>query len=1080
MSHPSQIVWLKSRLGAQISELTVQGDRPLWLDDPSCAYVTLSEQHQLFCVDVAARGRREPLARCPAGQVLFGLDPIGSAAGGVLLLSGVAGSAVWRFPRAALDSLQGERERLAALYDGWVELLLATLPAAPIPDARIAVEAGQTILVEDDRALAARAGQVVWVAPRELRVYLGLTAAEDRVPGGARARAEDAGGCPDRAERVVQAGADAHSSRLLLQRAITTATNSGMLCATGRCWPLTSTHWLQCAPETLRVWSTAQLLAADPNAHFVAELQAFVTVLASRRGADRRSERERRATAARGAERAGLSAALRELAAVDRGERVATAAISGDPLASAHGFIASWLGLPAAVLAPPTGTAVRQLDLGYAQPPRADAARSRRLTSDASMRRDSAGILAAGLHERAVRAREGAAGKPAVDSAGATERAAEAYARAQTALMRATALRARPVKLGARFWEHDAGALLAFSRADGRPVALLPRGRGYQLLDPHDGAARPVDDALAAQLHGEAHQFYRTLPARPLGALELLRFAARAVARDLALVLSIGLAAGLLATSIPLLTGQLFDRIIPGAERGLLIQLLWMLLGCYAGSFLFDGVRGLALLRVQARIDTALEAAIWDRLLRLPLPFFRGYSAGDLTARVLGIGALRDILSDAALTGLLAGVFSLWNVALLCWIDPWLALPALGCVLLAAAGAAGAVYFELQQRRRVSELDGQIRGLLLQLFSGIAKLRAAGAEQRAFFGWARLFARRRDAGLAAEQIGLRVAVAESAFSLSCSLLLYWIASRAAQPLSTGAFLAFNAGFAALLRALLEFIAACRQGLQAIPLYERARPILSSSLESQGASGAALALAGGVEISHVSFRYAKSAPLVLDDVCLRVEPGEFVAIVGASGSGKSSLLRILLGFEAPDEGGVFYEGQALTGLDVRALRQQIGVVLQHSQVMPGDLYSNIVGSTGRTLADAWRAARQACLDQDIEAMPMGMHTVLSAGGGSLSGGQRQRLLIARALAAQPKILLFDEATSALDNRTQAAIRDSLDALRVTRIVIAHRLSTIRNADRIVVMERGRVLEVGPYDALLAAGGAFSRLARRQLV
>jgi ATP-binding cassette subfamily C protein len=324
-------------------------------------------------------------------------------------------------------------------------------------------------------------------------------------------------------------------------------------------------------------------------------------------------------------------------------------------------------------------------------------------------------------------------------------------------------------------------------------------------------------------------------------------------------------------------------------------------------------------------------------------------------------------------------------------------------------------------------------------------------------------------------------VFDAAFPLICAIALYaLVATGPAKSLSTGEFLAFNAAFSAFLRSILDMIGSGLSALSAIPLYERARPILQSPLEGEGHGDSSLVLKGAIEVSHVSFRYQAKAPLVLDDVMLRIEPGEFVAIVGASGSGKSTLLRILLGFEAPTEGGVFYDGQALSGLDVRSVRRQIGVVLQHSQLMAGDIYSNLVGSSGLTLDDAWRAARQAAIADDIEAMPMAMHTVITAGGSTLSGGQRQRLLIARALAPQPQILLLDEATSALDNRTQALVSDSLDALRVTRVVIAHRLSTIRHADRIVVLERGRVVQSGRFSELLAARGVFGELARRQMI
>jgi ATP-binding cassette subfamily C protein len=299
-------------------------------------------------------------------------------------------------------------------------------------------------------------------------------------------------------------------------------------------------------------------------------------------------------------------------------------------------------------------------------------------------------------------------------------------------------------------------------------------------------------------------------------------------------------------------------------------------------------------------------------------------------------------------------------------------------------------------------------------------------------------------------------------------------------MTTGQFLAFYAAFTVLLRSALDVLGAVLGVVAVIPLYERAKPILTEPPENEGTAGGRTELRGQIELGHVRFRYQADGPMILDDVTLRIEPGEFVAIVGPSGSGKSTLLRLLLGFEKPTEGGVYYDGQALASLDVRAARQQIGVVLQNSDVVEGDIFTNIVGSSGRGVEDAWRAARQAAFDKDVQAMPMGMHTLVSAGRSTLSGGQRQRLLIARALVANPRILFFDEATSALDNETQAVVSDSLDTLRVTRVVIAHRLTTIQRADRIVVLERGRIVETGRFTELVARNGVFTALARRQML
>jgi NHLM bacteriocin system ABC transporter ATP-binding protein len=970
MQQRAHIAWLKHRLGPLIDEVSVQGDRPLLLDDPSCAYVTLSEQHELFCVglrDGDLEGRREHLTRCEPGQPLFGVDSR-QAANAALLLSGVTGNIVWRFPAAALWALRERAEDLVViveLFERWIALLASTLLEAPQPLAARVIGAAQCA-GEPSRALGADADRFVWVESSVANFQCGVAISTARAPASY--------------------------------------------------WPMRGSSWRDCGHEPGALPTTEALLVAHGGGGFAADFGAFVVEVASRKRAALAAARADRALTARASEHSQLEASFAMLAAVGGERTPAVERADSDDFARACGAILGHLKLPApARLLPPRS--------------------------------------ASPLHVRLAIARIGA-------------------------------VRSRGVLLEGTFWRDDAGPLLAFLCEDGtprHPVALLPKRHGYTLYDPRAGSSRALDAAQSAQLHPQAHQFYRRLPAEPLGLWQLLRFSSARAGRDLTKVALLGLLSGLIGTAVPVLTAQLYDRIIPGAERVLLGQLVWMLLGVYVGSFLFDVARGLALLGVQTHLDSTLQAAVWDRTLSLPPRFFRDYSAGDLADRALGVGALREALSDVALTSVLAGVFSLWNVGVLLYFDLQLAAAALGLVALATGLAAFASQRELQQRRRVCELDGRLRGLLVQLFTGITKLRVSAAENRVFAVWARLFAERERATLSGERVGVSLAVFQAAFPLLCNMALAWLVVRAAAPaLSTGEFLAFNAAFAGFLRAVLELIRAGSQALRAIPLYERAKPIIDSPPESEQQAGASVELAGAIELRHLSFRYAQSSELVLDDLSLRVEAGEFVAIVGASGSGKSTLLRILLGFETALQGGVYYDGQALAGLDVREVRRQIGVVLQHSQVRQGDILSNIVGSSGLGPTDAWRAARLAAFDRDIAAMPMGIYTVTTDGGGTLSAGQRQRLLIARALAAQPKILFFDEATSALDNRSQAAVRDNLDRLRVTRVVIAHRLSTICNADKIVMLEGGRISAIGRFETLLAHSQAFGALVHRQLL
>jgi len=366
----------------------------------------------------------------------------------------------------------------------------------------------------------------------------------------------------------------------------------------------------------------------------------------------------------------------------------------------------------------------------------------------------------------------------------------------------------------------------------------------------------------------------------------------------------------------------------------------------------------------------------------------------------------------------------------------------------------------------------------------IAKLHVSGAEPRAFAVWAREFATQKELSIRAQNVTNYLTVFNSAFPVISLVAIFSYATHLMghpllDVLTTGTFLAFLAAFVQFQSAALQFNSTVESVLGIVPIYERVAPIFEAVPEVDEARKHPGELSGALEISHLSFRYHQDAPLVLRDLSLVVKPGEFVAIVGPSGSGKSTLLRLLLGFEKSDSGAIYYDGGDLAGLDIQAVRQQIGVVIQNARLGAGSIFENIVGSAPLTLDDAWQAAQWAGLDEDIHKMPMGMHTFISEGGRNLSGVQRQRLHIARALVKKPRLFFFDEATSALDNQTQLVVSRSLDALRATRVVIAHRLSTIVNAERILVIHKGTVVQSGCYEELINREGLFRELAKRQL-
>lgn len=648
------------------------------------------------------------------------------------------------------------------------------------------------------------------------------------------------------------------------------------------------------------------------------------------------------------------------------------------------------------------------------------------------------------------------------------------------ALARAARVRTRVVALRGAWWRGDSGPLLGTLADGGRAVALVPSRRGYLLLDPATRTRVPVDETVAATLASFAHTLYRPFAPGAVGLAELVRFGLRGCRADLWTIVGVALAMALLGLVTPLAVTVLFDIIIPGAERAPLLQLTGVLLVCAVATAAFGVVRGVALLRVELRAGAEIQAAVWDRLLSLPLSFFRDYSAGDLATRAMGVEEIRRILSGVAVGALLNGLFSLVNFVLLVRYDARLALLAAALLAVAVGATAAAGWLQLRIQRAVLRLQSVTAGTVLQLLTGIAKLKMAGAEVQAFGIWARLFGEQREGQFRVRTLGLWLNVFHAAFPLLCTLALF--AAAAPEPgeegPATGSFLGFLAAFQLCLSAGLVASGALVQAGRVVPLHEQLRPILHAAPEVTPGKADPGELSGALEVQHVTFRYGDTAP-VLRDVSVHVRPGEFVAFVGPSGSGKSTLLRLLLGFETPEAGTVLYDGQDLAGLDATRVRRQIGVVLQSGRLMAGDLYTNIVGASRATLDEAWEAARMAELAEDIEAMPMKMHTVVSDGGGTLSGGQRQRLMIARAVVGRPRILFFDEATSALDNRTQALVSHSLERLKATRVVIAHRLSTVVNADRILVVQGGRIVESGTYPELLARDGWFAAMARRQL-
>ena len=546
--------------------------------------------------------------------------------------------------------------------------------------------------------------------------------------------------------------------------------------------------------------------------------------------------------------------------------------------------------------------------------------------------------------------------------------------------------------------------------------------------------------------------------------------------------------AALLASAVPVATGVLFESIIPRAEYTRLPALVLGLCVCAASAAVFELTKAVALLRLEGRMDFLLQPALIQRLLELPVRFFRDYGAGDLNDRVLGVQRIRRLLTEASAVSLLAAAFSVVSIGVVLCYSVSLALlaVALGTSVLAIGGLAA--YLQLRQERIANDIRGREDSLALQMIQGIAKLRVTASESRLFVRWAALFAAHKTHAFRAQRFANLRQLLFSTLPLLAAIVLFAATAKLRggatlltdTSLSLGDFLAVNAAFGQFIGAISAATNATSGALTAMALFARLRPVVAAQPEQRAGGHDPGPSVGSIELSHVSFRYGADTPWVLNDVSLRIAAGEFVAVVGASGSGKSTLLRLLLGFESAAHGDILFADRPINTLDTAALRRHVGVVLQNGKIATGSLFENIVCGLDYSLDDAWAAARMAGLDAEIQALPMGMHTMLVEGNATLSGGQYQRLMIARALIGKPQLLIFDEATSALDNNSQATVAASLRRLRATRIVIAHRLSTVRDADRIFVLDAGRLVESGRYEDLMAQRGAFHALAQRQLL
>jgi NHLM bacteriocin system ABC transporter ATP-binding protein len=631
-------------------------------------------------------------------------------------------------------------------------------------------------------------------------------------------------------------------------------------------------------------------------------------------------------------------------------------------------------------------------------------------------------------------------------------------------------------------WSHDAfGAMIGFLKEDRSPVALIPFGLAhYRYYDVSKGEYVLVGRNNEGLFIEEAFAFYRPFPMKKLNLADLAKYITGILEpADYILLVMTTLVVTLSGMLIPRINYFIFSSVTDSRDMSLLISSGIFLLTAYIGSTMLGAAKALVSSRLDTKMSICVEAATMMRILSLPAGFFKEYGAGELSSRASYVNSLCSTLVNVVLNTGLTSVFSLVYITQIFTYAPALVTPALIIILITVIFSVASSLLQMKLSRKRMLLSSKESGMSYAAVAGIQKIKLTGAEKRAFSRWGNLYAKVAELEYNPPLFLKINSVISQAITLVGTIVMYnaAIISHVSPP----EYYAFNTAYGMVSGAFMSLFGIALTAANIRPVFEMAEPLLKAEPEVSEKKEVLTRISGGVEINNLTFSYDEGGPVILDDISLKIKPGQYVAIVGKTGCGKSTLVRLLLGFEKATRGGIYYDGKDINTIDLKSLRRHIGAVTQNGRLFQGDVFSNIViAAPHLKLEDAWEAARIAGIDDDIRDMPMGMNTLISEGSGGVSGGQKQRLMIARAVAPKPRLLILDEATSALDNITQKKVSEALDAMKCTRIVIAHRLSTIRQCDRILVFDGGHIVEDGTYEELIERNGYFADLVSRQMV
>ena len=630
-------------------------------------------------------------------------------------------------------------------------------------------------------------------------------------------------------------------------------------------------------------------------------------------------------------------------------------------------------------------------------------------------------------------------------------------------------------------WYQDAIGVMLGSFTDGRPVVFKPAGNGrYHYLDPVTDKWIKISQYNAGLFHPEATLYYKTLPLRKITMRDIWKFIRESITvKEVIKLIIATLSMMVLSMITPAMTQLLMSSVVKTSDLHLLTVILVILIIVTAALFFVTVIRQFLLAAISTSVAVPLQSAFMMRILTAPADELKYFSAGDLGAR---IGAMYNQLKQ--MVNMFLSLILTAACSLICFIQMFHFAPGLACVAVAVTVILAALLaYVIKKQSKISadmmNYQAEKSGLTYSFIDGMEKISLTGAQKRAFAKWTGVYQKAVQTIYDPPLILKIYNVLIPAILLVGTIVMYSVAMEA--EVSKADFFAFLSSYGILTAAMTTIGNSIGDFASALPVFRTLKPVMEFVPEISGEKQVVESLNGRITLQNITFSYTKQMPPVLENLSLDINQGEYVAIVGMTGCGKSTITRLMLGFEKPDFGFILYDGKELGSLDITSLRRNIGVVLQNGDIFRGTIFSNIVISgTNLSEEDAWEAAEIAGIADDIRRMPMQMNTMVPDGGRGISGGQKQRLLIARAIVSKPSILIFDEATSALDNITQKAVSDALGELNCTRIVIAHRLSTVQNCDRILVLDGGRIAEEGTYEELMKQNGLFVKLVKKQQI